>query len=328
VTPSRSDVDSREVSEDEVLGYLDSLSNWGRWGPDDELGTLNFITPVARAAASALVRDGTTVSCGWDIDTDVQPDQVYGPPQRLMILSGQGHHDPDVSETAEFLGRGAAEWFGMAFHGLTETHLDAPSHKFWRKQMYNGVPAEMVTSWSGARRNAVTAAAGGIVSRGVLLDVAAVRGVDWLESPDGAGVADLEAAEARQGIQVGAGDIVLLRTGGGRKRREAERADIRRDGIAESGWKAECMPWLHERSVGMIGADTAQDVFPNPYAAIKAPVHIVGLVAMGLWLIDNCDLEELASTCEHLDRWAFLCSVAPLRIRGGTGSPVNPIALF
>lgn len=320
--------DPAEPSDADVLGYVDELSNWGRWGQDDELGTLNLITAEARQRAAKLVREGLSVSCAWDIETAPHPDQLYGPPVRWMILSGQGGGDGDTSETAESLGRGAAEWFGLAFHGLSDTHLDAPSHKFWRGRMYNNRPAELVTSWSGARENAVTAAHDGIVSRGVLLDVAAVRERPWLEAPDGAHAADLDAAEQSEGVRVEAGDFVLLRTGGGLKRRERGRSDVARDGIQESGWHADCLPWIYERDVAAIGADTAQDIYPNPYSGVGSPIHIVGLVSMGLWLLDNMDLEELAVTCNRLQRWEFYFSVAPLRIRGGTGSPVNPIAVF
>jgi kynurenine formamidase len=307
---------------------MNELSNWGRWGPTDQLGTVNFITAATRQRAGKLVSDGLCVSCAWDIETALQPDQLYGPPVRWMILSGQGGGDADTSETAESLKRGAAEWFGLAFHGLSETHLDAPSHKFWRGRMYNDRPAELVTSWSGARQNAVTAAGAGLVSRGVLLDVAAVRDRRWLDAPDGAHASDLETAERRQGVKVCPGDIVLLRTGGGLKRREQGRPNVARDGIQQSGWHADTLPWLHQRDVAAIGSDTAQDIYPNPYATVGSPIHIVGLVAMGLWLIDNMDLEELAATCDRLQRWEFYFTVAPLRIRGGTGSPVNPIAVF
>lgn len=326
--PSSSYADPAKPSDAEVVGYVDQLSNWGRWGTEEELGTLNLITGENRRRAANLVQEGLSVSCAWDIETAPHPDQLYGPPVRWMILSGQGGGDEDTSETAESLRRGAAEWFGLAFHGLSETHLDAPSHKFWGGRMYNDRPAELVTSWSGARENAVTAAHGGIVSRGVLLDVAAVRERLWLEAPDGAHIADLDAAEQRQRVRVEAGDIVLLRTGGGLKRRQHGRPDVGRDGIQQSGWHADCLPWLYERDVAAIGADKAQDIYPNPYSSIGSPIHIVGLVSMGLWLLDNMDLEELAATCDRLQRWEFYFSVAPLRIRGGTGSPVNPIAVF
>jgi kynurenine formamidase len=167
----------------------------------------------------------------------------------------------------------------------------------------------------------------GIVGRGVLLDVATARGVPWLDPGDGVLPDDLEAAEARQGVRVGSGDIVLLRTGYGRRRRESGPLMVD-DG--QAGWHAACLPWLHAREVAAIGADTAQDVVPTGYegSELGLPVHSIGLVAMGLWLIDNCDLEELRDACEQLGRFEFLLTLPTLRLAGATGSPVNPLAMF
>jgi kynurenine formamidase len=190
--------------------------------------------------------------------------------------------------------------------------------------MYNGRPHSLVDAETGSAWAAVTAAADGIVTRGVLLDVAAVRDVPWLEPGQGVFPEDLEAAERRQGVRVRPGDAVLLRTGHGRARHESGPAG----GITQAGWHASCLPWLHERGVALIGADTPQDVQPSGYDDILMPVHAVGLVAMGLWLLDNCDLEACAATAVELDQWDFQLAVAPVRFAGTSGSPVNPIATF
>ena len=317
-------------SQDEVLGYFDSLSNWGRWGPDDELGTLNLVGPAKRREAAGLVEEGVSVSCAWDVDTATSPDQVFGAPQRFMLATGEGLADPDrvlpAGTTRPARHAGAAEYLGLAFHGYSVTHLDGLSHYFWDGRMYNGRPAAAVTAAAGATAHAVTAARHGIVSRGVLLDVAAARGGRWLEPGEAAFPADLEAAESRQDVQVGEGDVVLLRTGYGAKRRE--RGPDAPGAVGRAGWHAACLPWLHRRGVAAIGADTAQDVHPSGYDELRSPVHAVGIVAMGLWLLDNCDLEDLAATCARLGRNEFHFAVAPLRVVGGTGSPVNPIATF
>lgn len=192
--------------------------------------------------------------------------------------------------------------------------------------MYNGVDASRVTVRAGATHHAMDALESGVVTRGVLLDVAASRGVHWLEPGEGVFPNDLEAAQRAQGVQVGPGDAVLLRTGYGRRKREHGPDDTVR--IGRAGWHAACLPWLHERDVALIGCDTAQDVHPSGYPALRSPVHAVGIVAMGLWLLDNCDLEPLARACGERSRHEFLFSLAPLRIAGATGSPVNPIALF
>ena len=159
---------------------------------------------------------------------------------------------------------------------------------------------------------------------GVLLDIARVRDVPWLEPGQGVFPDDLEEAERRQGVRVRPGDAVLLRTGYGRSRHEAGVTH----GVTQAGWHASCLPWLHEREVALIGADTPQDVQPSGYEDVLMPVHAVSLVAMGLWLLDNCDLEVCATTAAELGQWDFHLAVAPVRFAGTSGSPVNPIATF
>jgi kynurenine formamidase len=220
---------------------------------------------------------------------------------------------------------GAVEYFGCVFHGTNVTHVDALSHVFWDRKSYNGRPAELVNAMFGATNLAVTGVRNGILTRGVLIDVAALRGVDWLQPGDGVFPEDLEAAEKRSGVRVSEGDAVLLRTGYGRRKRAAG-ALAPHEG--QAGWHAACLPWLHERGVALIGCDTAQDAVPAGYSQVALPIHMVGIVAMGLWLVDACDLEDLAATCARLGRSEFCLSIAPLRIEGGTGSPVNPIASF
>jgi kynurenine formamidase len=192
--------------------------------------------------------------------------------------------------------------------------------------MYNGRPAELVTSTFGATHHAITAVKDGIVTRGVLLDIPPVRDAGWLEPGEGVYPDDLEAAEKREGVIVSEGDVLILRTGYGKKVREQGPDDVARGGRA--GWHAACLPWLHERGVAAIACDTAQDAIPSGYASFRNPIHEVGIVAMGLWLIDNCDLEALATACSSTGRWEFLFTLAPLRWVGATGSPANPLATF
>lgn len=319
-------------TEAEVLGWFESLSNWGRWGADDQLGTLNLINHGHRRTAAALVVEGMSVSCAWDISTMPQIGDHFGPPQRHMLMTGEGLADEhrvtpphpvpgvDMSRSA-----GAVEYFGCVFHGVNITHIDALSHVFWDRRSYNGKPAELVTAAFGATNLAVTAVRDGILTRGVLIDAAALRGVDWLEPGEGVFPEDLEAAEKLEGIRIATGDVVLLRTGYARRKREQGALPPQK---GQAGWHAACLPWLHERGVAAIGCDTAQDVVPSGYSQVALPIHMIGIVAMGLCLIDNCDLEALAMTCARLRRWEFCFTAAPLRIEGGTGSPVNPLASF
>jgi kynurenine formamidase len=314
-------------SEEEVLSYFDALSNWGRWGDDDQLGTLNLVSPEKRIAAAELVRSGTTVSLAWDIGGSPPADQPW-PPQRFMLATGQGLSDADRVVAPGRAGRssGAAEHIGLVYHGHTVTHIDGLSHIFWDGKMYNGKPAELVTSAVGATHHAITALSEGIFTRGVLLDVAQVRGVDWLEPGDAVFPEDLEACETRHGALVEEGDVIMLRTGYGKKVRDKGPDNVATGGRA--GWHAACLPWFKQRGVAAIACDTAQDAQPSGYKTVRAPIHAVGIVAMGLWLIDNCDLEALAAACDRLGRSDFLFTLAPLRWVGATGSPANPLATF
>ncbi|SDT43571.1 cyclase family protein [Microlunatus soli] len=309
-------------TRDDVLGYFDRLSNWGRWGDDDELGTLNHITDEVRLAAARTVRHGRSVSCAWEVNAPEEMERSTNSCPRAADMPG-AEAMPAAFQNDRRWGF-SNEHLGIMFHGNTITHLDSPCHIFWDDTMYNGRPHSLVDAATGSAWAAVTAAASGIVTRGVLLDVAAVRDSPWLEPGDGVYPEDLEEAERRQGVRVRSGDAVLLRTGRGRVRHEGGEAG----GMVQAGWHASCLPWLHEREVALIGADTPQDVQPSGYDDILMPVHAVSLVAMGLWLLDNCDLELCARTAAALGQWEFQLAVAPVRFAGISGSPVNPIATF
>lgn len=309
-------------TEADVLAMLERLSNWGRWGADDQLGTLNLITPAHRRRAAGLVQDGVSVSCSRPISTDITADTSFQP-MRFMVDSGEGRDTCSHERMLER--RGASEFIGMVFHGYTITHVDTPAHYFWDGRLYNGRSCNLVTSREGARVEAVDLLRDGVVSRGVLLDVAALRG-RWLDAGEGVMPEDLEACEQAQGVRVESGDILLIRTGYyGRRRVEGPRHPMK-DGSPAA--HVACAPWLHQRGVAMLGTDTHNDVSPLPYPRIGNALHVVALVGMGLWLIDNGNLEELSAACTARRRWEFMLTVAPLLLSGATGSPVNPIALF
>jgi kynurenine formamidase len=309
-------------SEEQVVEWLTSLSNWGRWGEEDQAGCLNLITAEKRKQAAALIHAGTTVSRARPITTEITPDVTYQV-QRYMVDSGEGR-DTDPPERRR-VRRGASEFIGMVFHGQTITHIDALSHYSWRGMMYNGKPASLVTSREGAQSHAIDVAADGIASRGVLLDIPAVRGVPWLPPDDPVMPDDLEAAELQAGIRVEAGDILLVRTGNYRK--ILEQGPV--PGTAPStACQVACTPWFKQRDIAMLGTDTSNDARPSAYPNIPTPLHTVSLVALGLWLIDNANLEQLAAACQQRQRYTFMLCLGPLRLRRVTGSPVNPIALF
>ena len=314
---------AKEVpSEAQVLEWMESLSNWGRWGPDDQLGCLNLIGPDKRRQAAGLITDGVPVSCARPITTDMTPDVTYQV-QRFMVDSGEGR-ETDSSER-QYNRRGAAEFIGMVFHGQSITHIDAMSHYSWKGKMYNGTPASVITSREGAQSHSIEAAAQGIVTRGVLLDLPKVKGVDWMDPTDPVLPVDLQEAEQEHGVTVEEGDILLIRTGNYRMRLET---GARGPAEAMTACQVGCAPWFRERGIAMMGTDTSNDIRPQRYTTIGNPLHTVCLVTLGLWLIDNANLEDLAAACAQLDRYEFMLTLAPLRLRNVTGSPVNPIALF
>ena len=309
-------------TESEVLDWMNSLSNWGRWGAKDQKGCLNLITPDKSRQAATLVKSGLTVSCARPITTDMAPDITYQV-QRFMVDSGEGR-DTDTEER-RLIRRGAAEFIGMVFHGQTITHIDALSHYSWNAQLYNGQPANMITSREGAQTHSIELAENGIVTKGVLLDIPKAHGVNWLDPDRPVMPEDLEQAAELHGVSITEGDILLVRTGN-YKMRLSEGANI--NGNPATACHVACTPWFKEKGIAMLGTDTSNDVRPSQYDKITAPLHTVSLVTLGLWLIDNANLEDLAIMCANTGRYEFMLTLAPLRLHKVTGSPVNPIALF
>src|SRR3954470_10971951 len=200
-------------SEEQVLAWFDELSNWGRWDDDDRLGTVNYLTPERRVAAAGLVQEGLSVSCSWDIRTGRQPGATVEN-QRYMLSTGLGLADEGRRNLiGEGRAGGAQEFIGMVFHGLDVTHLDSLAHIFWDGRLYGGAPASMVSDRQGALVHDVLAVRDGVTTRGVLLDIARLRDVDVVAADDHVHPDDLEAAARAAGIDVGPGDVVLMRTG-------------------------------------------------------------------------------------------------------------------
>jgi kynurenine formamidase len=211
----------------------------------------------------------------------------------------------------------------LACHGFAITHLDAVGHVFFQGEMYNRRRAKDYVTPTGLTTNSIMAMKDGIVTRGVFLDVARSRGVDWLDEGEGVTAADFDAAERLAGVTVETGDAVFLRTGlGAREAQSGPEVPARRAGLTP-----ECLPWLHEHEVAIFSGDCV-DQIPSGYADIPLPFHQIGLVAMGLCLLDNTDMETLAAAVAEFGSNEFLVFASPLRIPGGTGCAVNPIALF
>jgi kynurenine formamidase len=295
---------------------FDRCSNWGRWGPNDERGTLNLITPAVRVRAASLVREGVSVSCAHPINT-VGDSENTSPAMHFVVRAGDVADGVSITSTADHL--------AVSPHGVAHSHLDALCHFFWQGKTYNGRPVSIVTSM-GARANAITIGQDGIVSRGVLFDIPRARGTDWLEPDEAVTVADLESAEQACKVRVDSGDILLVRTGRHARRAALGSWDSR---AALSGLHHDAAPWLKARGVALLGCDGVSDVRKQPFAsATTHPIHVLTLVAMGMQLLDNQNLDELAAACAARSRWEFMLVVAPLKLVGGTASLVNPIAIF
>ncbi len=299
-----------QVTPETIAGWMGELSNQGRWGADDERGTLNLITPEHRVTAAALVTEGITVSLSHDYIKEEAEDAT----------SPWGH---------ELLGSGAGAFvsdrYTIAYHGFAHSHMDALCHNSFEGVMYNGFPRTTVSPEQGCTALGITNAKQGVVTRGLLVDVARMKGVDYLELGTPTLVSDLEAWERETGITVGPGDVLLVSSGRW-ARREVEGPWA--TGRDAAGLRASVAPWLRERGVAMLGSDYTNDLLPSGSEGVSMPIHLLTLVAMGMPLFDNLDLEALAQTAAEQGRWEFMLVAALLAVPGGTGAPLNSLAVF
>jgi len=309
---------SAAVSAAEFGRTYDACKNWGRWGPEDEKGALNLITPDRVAAAARLVSSGRTVSCSWPLDTQAGPDNPKPVLHHMTIL--QDIHIGDAGDL-----RFTGDFIGIEFHGDAHSHLDALCHMAYQGKLYNGVPVDEAVNSLGASRQTMDVAKDGLISRGVLIDIPRLRGSAWVEPGDFVWADEIEAAEDAAGLRLSDGDILFLRTGHARKRMEEGPWEA---AVAKAGLHTSVMPLIHERGVAAIGWDGDGETVPSQCEGVAYPIHAIGIAAMGLYYADSLCFEDLAAACEQEGRWEFLCIMAPLRIEKGTGSPVNPIAVF
>jgi kynurenine formamidase len=301
------------VTAETIQRWERELSNRGRWGADDELGTLNLITPDHRVRAARLVREGITVSLSHDYIKERSEDAT----------SPWGHDILGSPTTAAFI----SDRYTIAYHGFAHSHMDALCHNSSGGLMYNGFSRETVDTLStdGCVRLGIDNAKQGIVTRGILIDVARLKGVEYLEPGTAIYVEDLEAWERQTGVRVGPGDVLFVRAG-----RWARRAETGpwATGRLGAGLHASVAPWLRERGVAMLGSDYINDVLPSQVEGVAMPIHLLTLVTMGMWLFDNLDLEALGEVAAEQNRWEFMLVAAPLAVPGGTGAPLNPLAIF
>lgn len=293
------------------------LSNWGRWGGDDERGTVNLITAECVVAASQLVRQGKIFDLGIPFDADgPQPGGGRINPVRLMSETGAGQEFPGAFHYADdyvFMPlQSASQWDGLA-------------HVFYDDQLYNGFPSTDVGP-HGAKHCSIDKLSKGIVGRGVLLDIARLRDVDWLEAGDVITPDDLDAAAARQGVEIRSGDILLFRTGW--RRKFTSDRDATSFMAGEPGLGLACCAWLHDKEVAVVASDNwAIEVLPGEVETELLPVHMVLIRDMGMTLGEILDFEELAADCESDGVWEFLLTAPPIKFTAAVGSPINPLAI-
>ena len=317
---SQASPSNHTVTQSDMERWKKELSNWGRWGTDDQLGTINLITPAKRKQAAALVKDGFQVSLARDATYEKDVD-VNNPWEHKMVSDGSGRPS-------------AGDRIGIQFHGITTTHLDSLGHHFMYGKMYNGYDrAKYVSMETGLGINAINNMKSGIFTRAILMDIPRLKGVEYLEPGTPIYVEDLEAWEKKAGVRVSSGDAVFIRTG-----RWVQRARMGPPSGEESekraGLDPSVIPWLRARDIAILGSEASLSVGPNPPTADitnpddYSPVHNFVLVVLGMPLLDACDLTALSEAAAARNRWEFLLTLAPLPLPKATGSPVNPIAVF
>ncbi|GJM13465.1 MAG: cyclase [Pseudohongiella sp.] len=295
---------------------MDELSNWGRWGDEDELGAANLITSEKRREAAALVTEGIVVSLAHDVNQEPAVDASAVLTREVLRVSPTG-----ASDRYEYSG---------SYHGTIHSHLDAlDCHIMYEGSGYNGVTYQEVEAAGGCPRGDINAHKDGIVTRGILFDATLLPGrateQGWLEPGTAITYDDLLALEEIQGVTVEPGDVILLYTGRW-KRREALGAWPTSEGVA--GYHANVAYFLKERGVAMIGHDMWNDVSPSGVENVFLPLHSLALVSLGVSIFDNLDFGRVAEVAKELGRYSFMFTAAPLRIEMGMGSPVNPLATF
>ena len=280
------------VTPEQFDRWMSELSNWGRWGADDELGTLNLVTEAKRVEAASLVKTGRTVSLSRDpvLGASVTFQRGF---VNVFALGG-----PGLGERAEWI----EEQHRIGYHGSPLTHLDALCHVAWDGMTYNGRRFdETATVENGCTKNGVYPLRDGIVTRGILMDM---PGAGRVRSED------IEAWERRTGITISSGDALFLRTAG------------------SGGYDNSIMPFIRARDIALLLADGGVVDGGPIEGRTTLPMHMFTLVALGMPLIDGPDLEALAAVAGELDRWEFMFVLAPLTVPNGAGAAINPIAVF
>ncbi len=309
---------NREATRADFDRLMKDLSNWGRWGADDQVGAVNLITPTKRKNALRAVRDGVSVSMARRAEIETALDnprpitRVMNAPGRPATLNDPPREISGVSDTIT-----------VSYHGFVHTHMDAFCHRAFKGFMYNGIPMTEVTEQA-CNKGSVFAWKDGIVSRGVLMDIPRLKGVEFLDPGTRIYPEDLDAWAKRANLKIEPGDIVLIRTG--RWALRDAKGPYNTNQLA--GLYITCAKWLRQHDAAILGSDAAQDVRPSGIDGITEPIHALALVAMGMPIFDNLDLEAVSKEAAKRNRWEFLVTASPMAVPGATGSALNPIATF
>jgi len=291
------------VSAAEFDRIFKQNNNWGRWGKDDTLGTINLITDAKRKQAAGLVKTGISVSVAHDLATEETPDNPRPLKRELQ---------PNFRVDTYYF------WY----HGTFVTHQDALCHYNYNERIYNDRPLNTKECFPGIEN-----LKSGIVTRGILIDIPRLKGVEYLEPETRISSQDIEAWEKMAGVKISSGDAIILRTG-----RWARRAKVGPEKVLghSAGFDMSVAPWIRKRDVALAGGDVSVEAQTTPpfVEGQPTPLHTFFIVGLGMPIIDDFDPEALAETAARLHRWEFMLVVAPLRVPNGTGSPVNPIAIF
>jgi kynurenine formamidase len=294
----------RTAAEFDTL--FQQVKNWGRWGPDDQLGSVNLITAATRKQAVALVKSGDTVSLAHTLLTE-KADDNSSPFEHTMLRGNN------------------MDRYAIQYHGYAHSHIDALCHILYKDQTYNGYARADVNTDKGCTKLGIQNLKSGIVTRGVLVDIPRLRNLPYLEPGTAIYVEDLEAWEKKSGVTIGPGDALLLRTGRWARRDKLGPWNV---GQSAAGLHASVAPWIKARGVALLGSDAAEDVTPSMVEGVALPIHTLMITALGVNLLDNQDLEALGDTAARLNRWAFMLTINPMPVAGGTGFPLNAIAMF
>jgi kynurenine formamidase len=304
-----------KMSSAEFRALYERLRGHAQWGTGDRRGALNHITPARLLAAASELSIGRSVTMASALAGSAADNPEPGA-RHMKHLPGESSDVAGLSF--------AADQLAMNVHGDVDSHIDALCHVSYEGMLYNSVAPQAVTS-QGASVLSIDDAHDGIVGRGVLLDIPARRGVPWLEPGDCVTAADLVAAQEAQQVHVGPGDLLFVRVGHRLRREKLGPWDAAR---SRAGLHPTAMEHLAERRVAALGSDGNSDTAPSAVEGVAFPVHVLAINAMGLHLLDYLQFDDLLPVCEAAGRWSFLCVIAPLRLPGGTGSPVNPIAIL